>query len=80
MKRTGRDRKKVKNVKYDGNLTFDQVLGIATVMRDAGKSLAKEYSGTVKEVLGTCVSLGCTVEKKSPKDIQGEIDAGERKC
>jgi large subunit ribosomal protein L12e len=23
MKKTGRDRKKVKNVKYDGNLTFD---------------------------------------------------------
>ena len=80
MKKTGRDRKKVKNVKYDGNLTFDQVLKIAETMREANKSLAKEFAGTVKEVLGTCVSLGCMVEKKSPKVIQQEIADGERKC
>jgi large subunit ribosomal protein L12e len=49
-------------------------------MREANKSLAKEFAGTVKEVLGTCISLGCTVEKHSPKDIQQEIEAGERKC
>jgi len=80
LKKTGRDRKKQKEWKYDGNLSFDQVLKVAEQMREAKKSLAKEFSGTVKEVLGTCVSLGCTVEKQSPKDIQQQIDAGERKC
>jgi ribosomal protein L11 len=63
LKKTGRDRKKQKEWKYDGNISFDQVLKVAEQMREAKKSLAKEFSGTVKEVLGTCVSLGCTVEK-----------------
>ena len=49
-------------------------------MREANRSMAIELSGTVKEVLGTCVSLGCTVEKKSPKDVTAEINKGERKC
>ena len=80
LKKTGRDRKKQKEWKYDGNLSFDQVLKVAEQMREANKSLAKEFSGTVKEVLGTCVSLGCTVEKQSPKAIQAEIDEGARKC
>ena len=80
LKKTGRDRKKQKEWKYDGNITFDQVLTVAKTMRDNKKSLAKELDGTVKEILGTCVSLGCTVEKQSPKDIQQQIDAGERKC
>merc|ERR1712086_321835 len=31
----------------------------------------------VKNILGTCMSIGCTVDKKSPKDVQREIDDGE---
>merc|ERR1712176_40868 len=46
-----RDRKKVKNVKHDGNITLDQVIDIARQMRD--RSMARELSGTVKEILGT---------------------------
>ena len=33
--------------------------------------------GTVKEILGTCVSIGCTVDKKSPKEIIAAINSGE---
>ena len=40
------------------------------------KSLAKELSGTVKEVLGTAYSVGCQVDGKSPKEISDEIDSG----
>ena len=80
LKKLGRNRKTTKNVVYNGNLTFDQVLTIAKTMRDAGKSMAKEFSGTVKEILGTCVSIGCTVDKKSPKEVTAEINNGERKC
>lgn len=80
LKKTGRDRKKTKNVTYNGDLKFDQILTIAKTMRDAKKSMAITNEGTVKEILGTCVSLGCTVDKKNPKDVTAEINAGERKC
>jgi large subunit ribosomal protein L12e len=70
-----RDRKKVKNVKHDGNLTLDQVITIAKTMRE--RSMAKKLAGTVKEILGTCNSIGCTVNGESPRDIQAGIDDGE---
>ena len=37
----------------------------------------EEFKGTVKEVLGTCVSLGCTIDGKSPKEITTLINDGE---
>ncbi|KAM0034728.1 putative ribosomal protein L11/L12 [Helianthus debilis subsp. tardiflorus] len=41
------------------------------------RSMAKELQGTVKEILGTCVSVGCTVDGKDPKDLQQEIADGD---
>lgn len=41
------------------------------------KSLAKELSGTVKEILGTAQSVGCTVEGQDPHEIIEGIDSGE---
>lgn len=41
------------------------------------RSLAKTFAGTVKEILGTCLSVGCTVEKQSPREIQRKIDEHE---
>lgn len=70
-----RDRKKVKNVKHDGNLTLDQIIDIARQMRD--RSMARTLAGTVKEILGTANSIGCTVNGESPRDIQASIDDGE---
>lgn len=90
-----RDRKKVKDIKHDGNLTLDQVIDVARQMRE--RSMAKHLSGTVKvsvcpctscilwcltcsftqEILGTCNSIGCTVNGESPRDIQAGIDEGE---
>ncbi|KAJ3432562.1 ribosomal protein L12 [Anaeramoeba flamelloides] len=61
--------------KHTGNLSLEQVKEIARQMRH--KSLANEFEGVVKEMLGTCVSVGCTVEKKSPKEIQQKIKNGE---
>ena len=40
------------------------------------KSLAKELSGTVKEVLGTAFSVGCQVDGRSPKEISDDIESG----
>lgn len=75
LKEPPRDRKKVKNVEHKGNLKLDDVIEIAKIMRP--KSYAAEFQGTVKEILGTCMSVGCTVDKKGPRDVQKEIDAGE---
>jgi large subunit ribosomal protein L12e len=62
-------------VKHDGNLSFDEIIEIAKVMRE--RSMAREFVGTVKEILGTCVSVGCTVDGQSPKEIQQKIADGE---
>lgn len=70
-----RDRKKEKNIKHSGNVGLDEIFDIARTMRD--KSLAKELSGTVKEILGTAQSVGCTVDGKPPHDVIEAIDAGE---
>jgi large subunit ribosomal protein L12e len=70
-----RDRKKVKNVVHNGNLTLDQVIDIARQMHE--RSMSKKLAGTVKQILGTCNSIGCTVNGESPRDIQSGIDDGE---
>jgi len=75
LKEGPRDRKKQKNVKHNGNLKLDDIIDIAKKLRP--KSMAIEFKGTVKEVLGTCVSLGCTIDGKSPKEVTSLIDAGE---
>lgn len=72
-----RDRKKVKNINHKGNLTLEQVKKVAKVIEE--KSMAKNFAGTVKQVLGTCLSLGSTVDKQSPKEIIAKINRGEIK-
>tara|TARA_R110002050_G_scaffold190853_1_gene325543 strand:+ start:267 stop:767 length:501 start_codon:yes stop_codon:yes gene_type:complete len=59
---------------HNGNITFNDVIGIARQMRF--KSSAKEFSGTVKEILGTANSVGCTVDGKTPIEVQEAIDDG----
>lgn len=75
LKEEPRDRKKQKNIKHNGNITHNDVLTVARAMRF--KSLAKELKGTVKEILGTCFSVGCTVEGMSPSDYSEKIASGE---
>ena len=60
-----------------GNLTLDQVIKIAKIKRK--QSLAKDLKGVVKEVIGTCVSMGVTVEGKPAKEFIKEIDKMEIK-
>ena len=74
LKEAPRDRKKVKNIKHNGNISFDDVLSIARTMRD--KSFAKTMAGSVKEILGTCYSIGCTVAGENPKTLQEQITNG----
>ncbi len=65
------------SVRHTGNLTIDQVINIARQMRP--RSMAKALEGTAKEILGTCQSVGCTVEGQHPHDIIDKIREGEQK-
>ncbi len=58
-----------------GNLTIPQVLKIAKIKQPS--TLANSTKAATKEVLGSCVSLGVTVEGKDPREVQREIDAGK---
>ena len=97
LKEPARDRKKVKNVKHNGNLSFDEILNIARQMRP--RSMARKLEGkhcflpkmniqlnssifffekgTVKEILGTANSVGCTVDGQSPQDLIEKIKDGD---
>ena len=74
-----RDRKKEKLPSREGDIGFDKVLKIARIIHDDGRSLSKEFSGTVKQVLGTCLSVGCTVDGESPKVVTAKVNSGEIK-
>lgn len=54
LKEPPRDRKKVKNIKHNGNLPLDTIINIARTMRESGRGIpSKTLAGTVKEILGT---------------------------
>lgn len=78
LKEPYRDRKKVKNVKHSGNITFEDIVACARIMRP--RSMAKDFQGTVKEMLGTAVSVGCTVDDEDPRELQEQLDDGELEC
>jgi large subunit ribosomal protein L12e len=77
LKEPTRQRRKVKGAvyKHTGNLSFEQVKNIAKKM--TAKSLARDQKGTVKEVLGTCLAVGITVDGKNPKDVTQEVENGQ---
>jgi large subunit ribosomal protein L11 len=58
-----------------GNLTIDQAIKIAKMKHD--NLLGKELKQKTKEIIGTCVSIGVTVEGKKPAEIQKAIDENE---
>jgi len=58
-----------------GNLSLEQVAKIAKMK--SGGSLAKTMKASVNEVLGTCVSVGITVEGKDAREVIREVNAGK---
>ncbi|KAH9404068.1 PREDICTED: 60S ribosomal protein L12-like [Rhagoletis zephyria] len=75
LKEPARDRKKVKNIKHNGNITLDEVIKIARTMRP--RSMARKLEGTVKEILGTACSVGCTIDGSNPQDVIQKIRDGD---
>ncbi|RLF30216.1 MAG: 50S ribosomal protein L11, partial [Thermoplasmata archaeon] len=58
-----------------GSLTIDQVVKIARMKYEG--LLGKNLKSKVKEIIGTCVSMGVRVEGKDPREIQKEIEEGK---
>jgi len=57
-----------------GNLTMEQVAKIAAMKMPS--SYAKSIKTAAKEVMGTCVSVGITIDGKDPREAQKELDQG----
>lgn len=64
------------NAKTDfvGNISLDDAKAIATMKGD--DVLGADLKAKVREVVGTCVSMGITVEGTDPRRFQGELAKG----
>ena len=58
-----------------GDLTIEQVLRVARMKKD--KVLSYTSKNAAKEIIGTCVPMGVTVEGMSPGAAQQAIGSGE---
>jgi len=60
---------------FAGDLSIASAVKIAKMKIEG--SYAKDVKGAVKEVLGSCVSMGIKVEGKPAKEIYADISAGK---
>ena len=63
------------NTEKIGDISLTAVVRIAKVK--AEDVLGNDLKAAVKEVLGTGVSMGVTVDGKDPREVQQEIDEGK---
>jgi len=63
------------NTEYVGDLTFDQVVGIARRKRDG--LFSASLKSAVREIVGSCQSMGVTIEGQPGKTIQDQIAMGD---
>ncbi|HJJ45132.1 MAG TPA: 50S ribosomal protein L11 [Methanocorpusculum sp.] len=63
------------NTEKVGNLPLDAVIRIAKMKME--NMLSYNLKEAVKEVIGTCVSVGVTIEGKAPKEAIAAVNAGE---
>jgi len=57
------------------DLKMEQLVNVARMKRD--NLLSYELKNAISEVLGTCLSLGITVDGKSPREVQQAVSSGE---
>ncbi|MRN68605.1 MAG: 50S ribosomal protein L11 [Nitrosopumilales archaeon] len=60
---------------YAGDITMETAIKIAKMKIDS--SYANDIQGAVKEVIGSCQSIGMTIEGKPAKDVYSEVSAGK---
>ena len=58
-----------------GNITIQDVIEIAQMKKN--DLLGKEIKSRVKEIVGTCVSMGITIDEKNAREVQKEIEEGK---
>lgn len=76
LNETGEEKGSASPAKHKiGNITIDQAIKVAKMKYDS--LLGKNLKQKTKEIVGTCVSMGVTVEGKNPKEIRKAIDEGE---
>ncbi|MFH0927427.1 MAG: 50S ribosomal protein L11 [Candidatus Micrarchaeota archaeon] len=63
------------DAKTVGNLKIEQAIKVAKAKSSA--SLAKNIKDQLSEVIGTCVSMGVTVEGKDPKEARKSLINGD---
>lgn len=60
---------------YAGNITMESAIKIAKMKID--NSYANDIQGAVKEVIGSCLSIGMTIEGKPAKQTYSDLSAGK---
>jgi len=60
---------------FVADLSVEQVTQIAEQKQT--DLLAYDVKNAAKEVVGTCVTLGVTIEGENPRDFKEKVDAGE---
>ncbi len=60
---------------FVSDLSMEQVIQIAE--QKLPDLLAYDVKNAAKEVIGTCVTLGVTIEGDDPREVAAKIDAGE---
>jgi len=63
------------NTNFVGDLTLDQVMNIARRKRKG--IMASTLKSAVKEIVGSCQSMGVTVEGQPAGEVQALIGSGE---
>ena len=63
------------NTEKSGNVTFDQVIKIAKMKQDS--MLAIDLRAAAKEAIGTCMSMGLTIDDEEAKEIIKAVDEGK---
>lgn len=60
---------------FAGDVGMDKVIKVAKLKMEG--SYAFDVKGAVKEVLGSCVSMGIKVEGKPPQEVLQELEVGK---
>jgi large subunit ribosomal protein L11 len=62
------------NTAFVGDLTFDRVMSIARRKREG--LMAASLKSAVREIVGSCQSMGVTIDGKPAMEVQGLIASG----
>lgn len=60
---------------FKGDLKMDHIIKIARAKQDS--LVTYSFKKAVKQIVASCVSNGCTIEGKHPKEILKEINEGK---